>query len=140
MKKIYLSWSEVDQMVSRLLSQIVSSGKKFDQVVGVANGGLYISNKIAQVLNIPHKIIKISYYDGMNHRLYPIIEKIDYPIRNSLIVDDLIDNGHTCQTIKDHYGLETNDIAVLFWNTKSGIQPTYFVAEKPDAWIVFAWE
>ena len=126
------TYAQIDEMIDNLVGQI---NKQYDQVVGIANGGLYISRKIASALNLPHQSVRISFYD----HAVPIIEYNSGPIKNCLVVDDLIDGGKTVNKFEEIFGTE-NDVAVLFWNIKSR-KPNYYVQEKPDGvWITFPWE
>lgn len=135
---IIYSKSVIDRMVFDLIMQIRVSQQKFSSVVGIANGGLYISKCVAQHLFLRHSMIRISYYDSKHHtRPRPLI---DCPVikHNSLIVDDLVDSGKTLKTFRDIYG-HSHKFAVLFSN--SGVQiPDFYVKTKPNNWIVFPWE
>ena len=61
-----------------------------------------------------------------------------------LIIDDLVDSGHTLKTIKDYYTLLTNTIihtAVLITKTKTKFLPDFSVETAPhDIWITFPYE
>jgi len=136
--KIYLSQSEIDAMIKELAWQVQISGYRLAQVVGIANGGLPVSEPLADLLGLPHESVRISHYDGQILRATPIIEGcLSHPVGN-LIVDDLIDAGWTHNTFAKHFGFEGNEMAVLFWNP-AGPEPEFWVDEKPDAWVVFPW-
>ncbi len=137
--KIYLPQLIVNSMIQELAWRVqANSYRKFSRVVGIANGGLPISERLATLLELPHESVRISHYDGDVLRETPIIEgQLTQPAGN-LIVDDLIDGGWTYNTFAEHYGLEGNAFAVLFWDTE-GPRPDFYVAEKPEDWLVFPW-
>ena len=143
MRKLYLSQTEVDNIVYVLTEQIKRSGRNFDVVVGIENGGLYVSHPIADILNLPHETVKISRYDGETLRQDPIVQKdsFDAQGRTCLIVDDLIDDGGTILAYDQFFGLQDDDaVAVLFWNPRAHICPKFYGLLKPKEWIVFPWE
>jgi hypoxanthine phosphoribosyltransferase len=126
-------------MTRELVKQVRSSGIRFHQVVGIANGGLPVSVPIADALGLPHTSVRISHYDGRILRDTPIIQGELRHLTHNLVVDDLIDEGWTYNTYAEHFGFELSAMAVLFWNT-AGPEPDFYVEEKPDDWIVFPWE
>jgi hypoxanthine phosphoribosyltransferase len=136
---IYLSQSDIDSLLVQLIWRIQRGGRDFSRVVGIANGGLPISKVIAEELKLPHTSVRVSHYDGRILREAPIVEGCLPEPTNNLIVDDLIDRGRTYNTFTEHFGMEGNAMAVLFWNPV-GPEPDYYVREKPDAWIIFPWE
>lgn len=137
--KVYLSNNDFYTMILNLVRKIIDSKRNFTRVVGIANGGLPVSTCIAEALDLPHESVRISHYDGSVLRDMPIIEgQLTQPTSN-LIVDDLIDGGLTYRTFVEHFGLEGNAMAVLFWNTE-GPKPDFYAAEKPAGWVVFPYE
>ena len=140
MEKIYLSKSDVDVLISQLISKIVASSRSFKRVIGIANGGLNVSIPIAKALGLDPRAVRISCYEDTGRRSEPLIEDIDFPVEGSLIVDDLIDGGTTFKTFESTFGMKKCSIAVLFWNFYSRFYPDYYVKEKPNAWLIFPWE
>ena len=139
---LHLSYRIVDEHTSTLIDKIKDSKKSFRYIVGIENGGVHISRKIASALNMEHKTVRISAYDdkGFKLRDIPIVSGNSFG-SNCLIVDDLVDTGSTIKAYDNHFGLKDNSVAVLFWNKQSGYQPDYYVLEKnPGTWIVFPWE
>lgn len=132
--KIYLSQSEIDEMIDSLIHQIKRGGKKYSKVVGIKNGGIHVSEKIAASLNLPHESVRISFYEGDFYEDYKSFNWCT----NLLLVDDLIDRGRTCKHFYNTFGKV--DTAVLLWRKESGIIPTYYARVKPQEWVVFTWE
>jgi hypoxanthine phosphoribosyltransferase len=142
--KYYISQDRVDWMIRTLIRQIVGSGTNYTIVVGIRNGGTHISKPVAEALGLPHQEVHISYYTTKS----PIFKNINFTwdkLDNVLIVDDLIDKGKTVKALIHHCNQDLDtipnsiDVAVLYWKYNSFV-PTYYVEEKPDAWVVFPWE
>lgn len=138
--KVYVTPSQVDAMVKSLAKAIKQSGLKFQQVIGIERGGLFISRPLAAMLGLPHDSIIISCYTATGKRLAPIVSG-DYNTNlDTLIVDDLIDGGTTMKLLAKYYPQKPSDaVAVLFWNTTSE-EPDFYVEEKPEQWLIFPWE
>jgi hypoxanthine phosphoribosyltransferase len=132
-------------MIDRLLEDIKLSRRSWSVVVGIADGGLYASRKIARKLDLPHISVGISWYDGDQKREKPIVKTCNellYTHGPRLIVDDLTDVGSTFKSYKEVYGFSfSDDFCVLFHNLKiNDHPPRFYAAAKPDAWVVFPWE
>jgi len=145
---INVSKEEIDDMICHLAEKIKKSNKRFDEIVGIANGGLYISKPLSEKLDIPHSEVRISFYqDGMEKNSDAIIEQRTFIIDNNkkyLLVDDLIDSGATLNCFKDYFKMVQNfnfEMACLYWYPEGifGGMPDYYIKEK-YAWIVFPWE
>ena len=109
----YFTWSEFDKSVDHIANKC--KFLKFSGIYGVPRGGLCLAV-------------------ALSHKLK--INLISEPIKNSLIVDDVYETGHTLNSFKD---IEGSMFFVLF----SKINPTWwntvFKSEKNE-WIVFPWE
>lgn len=133
MKETIVPQEEIDQLIENLIEQIRNSGKQYDYVVGIREGGINVSLPISERLNLPHKTVKISFYDkngGIDSDGFVFAP-------NGLLVDDLVDGGKTILTFYDKFG--KLDTAVLFWK-RGAIKPEYYGQEKPEGWLVFPWE
>lgn len=138
MNKIYYTPNQIDKLIRELALEIRPHRSKFQRVVGIANGGLHISQPLAAMLHLPHYSVRISHYDGSTPREVPIVDgELPYPTGN-LIVDDLIDDGFTMRTFDKYFGLAGNATAVLFCKP-GGFVPDFFAAIKPNAWVELPW-
>jgi hypoxanthine phosphoribosyltransferase len=84
--------AEINNLTRILIQRIMPYRRLISYVVGIANGGLYVSKPIATALQIPHTSVRISRYEGSQLREHPIIEG-QPPKSGTLVVDDLIDDG-----------------------------------------------
>ena len=109
----YFTWSEFDKSVEKIANKC--RFKEFSGIYGVPRGGLCLAV-------------------ALSHKLK--IELISKPIKNSLIVDDVYETGHTLTTFKDIEGamffVLFSKIKPIWWNTVH--------ISKKNQWIVFPWE
>jgi hypoxanthine phosphoribosyltransferase len=141
--KVYVPQIDINAMIEDLANHIKSSERKFDLVVGIENGGVYISRPLAELFSLPHASVKINRYDGEHRRPNIIIYDNGFRPegRTCLVVDDLIDDGGTMLAYGRHFGIGSNDaIAVLFWSGTELVKPDFYCLRKPKEWIVFPWE
>ena len=115
MERIFVSWEEYEDMVSSLKKLIRDSKIVFDGVYGIPRGGLILAVSLSHELNLPLLI---------------------YPTTNTLVVDDISDEGKTLSSLKNR------KIATLFSTPWTKIKPDWFIKEKEnkDSWIIFPWE
>ena len=118
MKKMYISWDDVQRMVADILQQMQVDGWKPDVIVGITRGGLTPAVLLSQHLNVPMYTLDvrlrdtsedyaiesnlwlaewafgaIPYGHSSNSRYEPKFRK------NILIVDDINDSGATINWI-----------------------------------------
>jgi hypoxanthine phosphoribosyltransferase len=137
---------KADEMILKLSRRIALDNNKFDYIMGIENGGLNVSKPLSEMLNVPHKSIKISFYkEGNSANTTPDIDLHGHVFNQKdrvLVVDDLIDNGHTMKYFQDKFPCKSK-IAVLYWNKygKYHVVPDYFIEEKfVHTWLEFHWE
>lgn len=152
MKKVYVSWNDVQRQVQEICRQMWKDRWVPDYVVGITRGGLTPANLISQYLGVPMETLKVSLRDGNDHCESNFWMQEDAASgKNILIVDDINDSGATLNWIKKDWGDgiqwgQNVRIAVLYDNESSNseITPHYSAedinkAEDPQ-WIVFPWE
>jgi len=79
--KIYLSWSDVEDLVGVLCEKIATKIPNVTHISGLARGGLIPAVLVSHKLNLPYTD-KILWSD-------------DKVIRNTLLIDDICDSGET---------------------------------------------
>lgn len=144
-----LTWSDVEKAVDIIVNRI--GDKKYDFVIGIANGGLIPATLIAKKLNLKTLSVGMSSYKDKAQldkvTVWSDINKIsnmfdDYG--TCLIVDDICDSGKTFHCLKSYYLTEaeiTADTASLAVKPKSTFTPDYYsIIIDSDTWIKFPWE
>ena len=120
MKKIFITWQDVEGMCQEILRQIQKDKWRPDYVVGITRGGVVPANLISQYLECPMETLKVSLrnnggcetncwmaedafgYVGSAGRIDDSIT--DRALRkNILIIDDINDTGATLNWIKQDW-------------------------------------
>lgn len=145
-KLVVVNKDKADEMTFKLSKRIILDNHKFDYVLGIENGGLNVSIPLSKMLELPHKSIKISFYNDENKiNKIPNVDFHGININKSdkvLVVDDLIDSSATFNYFKNNI-ICNYKIAVLYWNkyNKNKIIPDYYIEEKfMNTWLEFYWE
>lgn len=161
MKKVYVSWSDVQRQVQEILRQMLLDNWRPDYVVGITRGGLVPANLISQYLNCGMETLKVKLQDGAQECESNCWMSEDaFGGKKILVVDDINDSGATLNWIKNDWPsscLPNNDkwntvwgnnvrVAVLYDNQSSeSVMPISYSAEsinkfEDPQWIVFPWE
>lgn len=146
--ELNLTWSDVEQAVNIILNRI--GNKKYDYVIGIANGGLIPATLIAKRLKLKTMSVGLESYDGKDFKnvtLWSEINKRLYILQNHglcLLVDDISDSGRSFNYIKNAY-LKNEEIlcdtASLVVKPKTTFIPDYFAMNvHTDTWVKFPWE
>jgi hypoxanthine phosphoribosyltransferase len=152
MKKVYVSWNDVQRQVQELVRQMWQDRWVPDYVVGITRGGLTPANLISQYLGVPMETLKVSLRgeEPDCESNFWMQEDADRG-RNILIVDDINDSGETLNWIQKDWGQSVRwgdnvRVAVLYDNESSdSIHTPDYSAESINKaadpqWIVFPWE
>ena len=124
-KKVYVGWGELEESVSKLVSNI----KEVDYVVGIPRGGLIIAVMISHRLGIKH--MTIDHLEKLEEDGFELIKK------RILIVDDISDSGQTLKRYKkDGYTTATLDVR----NSTITVPDHYVNWLDNTNWIVYPWE
>lgn len=115
MNKINVTWEKVGKMIDKLAKEIKKSKIKFDGVFGIPRGGLPLAVILSHQLDIPVLL---------------------YPTKDTLVVDDISDNGFTLQRMKN------KKIATLYSTDWTITKPDWFIEMKKSKndWLIFPWE
>ena len=113
--KVYLTWKEVDTLVTILKNKVLDKLPEIGSVMGIARGGLIPAVMLSHKLGVPYTNL------------------ID---PNTLVVDDICDSGNT---IKEAPGLYT---ATLHYKESAIVKPTIYASllVNESQWISYPWE
>ncbi len=145
-EKKHIEWLEFGRLCERLARSVRESEKKVDLVVGIARGGIPPAMVVADRLRVPIDFINVKSYTGVQQRgRVKIISTLfeDATEKHVLVVDDLVDQGETMETIIDYLNERYHPTwlmtAALFIKPWSKFRPDFFV-DTTDSWVVFPWE
>ena len=113
--KVYITWEQVDTLVTILKHKILDKLPEIGSVMGIARGGLIPAVMLSHKLGVPYTNL------------------ID---PNTLVVDDICDSG---VTIKEAPGLYT---ATLHYKSSAIVKPSVYASLllNENQWIVYPWE
>lgn len=142
------------QGIDELEQKILESNIKYDYVVGIVRGGAIPAIQLSHRLGIPARMLHWQTRDGdeNDHLMLRIIAEDFLAGKNILLVDDIVDSGHTINEITCLVGqmLEAQDAdinetnrfntAALVTRTTAKHQPNFFHIKDPEGWVDFFWE
>ena len=113
--KVYLTWKEVDTLVTILKNKVLDKLPEIDSVMGIARGGLIPAVMLSHKLGVPYT-------------------QLVGP--NTLVVDDICDSG---ETLKDAPGSYT---ATLHYKSSAISTPNVYASLllNENQWISYPWE
>jgi len=117
-KKEKYTWEEFERDVKKIAAW--ARGRQVKNIYGIPRGGLVLAVKLSHTLNLPL-----------------VLSREDIS-RDTLIVDDIIDEGNTIDRLLASIG-EHHHIASIFYNKEAKHAPHFFVREKKN-WVIFPWE
>lgn len=139
MKRINLTWQNVEKQVQELLRQLQQDQWKPDYIVGLTRGGLVPANLISQYLGVRMETLKVCLRDNaecetncwMPEDAIGYVSKFDGEAeiayrrpelrQNILIVDDINDSGATLNWIKQDWESSVGGVADSeLWDTVWG--------------------
>lgn len=112
------TWEEFEKDCKEIAAW--AKGRHVKNIYGIPRGGLVVAVKLSHLLDVPL-----------------VLNREDIS-RDTLIVDDIIDEGNTVERLLASIG-EHHHIASLFYNTTAKHTPHFFVREK-KTWVLFPWE
>jgi hypoxanthine phosphoribosyltransferase len=143
----YLSWSDLDDMTRSLAEMVQFSGKKYDRVIALANGGLTMVRHFADLIDL--RVIsemQVAFYRGINetHTAPEVIQPLSVDITGQriLIFEDIVDSGATLEFTLDYLlkkGAAEVHTAALCRKSRASVHPEYSV-QLLDRWVVFPYE
>lgn len=140
-----LSWCQFHQDCERLAGRIRDAGKRYDKMVCITRGGVFVGGLLAHFLDIRDiTTIALKLYDGSTQQAEVVeVSAPDMPEPGSsiLVVDDLLDSGRTLAYIMEKWGDDYEiDFAVLYDKGGGEIRPDFMAMPIPNEWVWFPWE
>jgi hypoxanthine phosphoribosyltransferase len=144
-REIFISWEDFQRYADNIVSDIKHNGKKYDVIVGVARGGLFLAGYLSYHLGIKEvDIVNVQTYENrkiVDPRVLDLPKKIVG--ENILLVDDILDSGTTFRILTEWMNQSNKqfDKAVLVDKCKSVIKAEYIgLKVRSDSWVVYPWE
>ena len=108
MKKVTVTWANVESMCQDIIRQIQLANWKPDYVVGLTHGGLVPATLISQYLNIPMETLQVRVHGNVKEsesNLWMSEDAYGYldSPKQILIVNDIDDTGDTLNWIKQDW-------------------------------------
>ena len=156
-EKLIIDWKQYNLIVEKLAIQIHESGYRPDLLIGIARGGLPITDVLSRIFKLKCAYIAVESYSGkgiedqqgelvFSREMSSTVQDMK---GNILLCDDLSDTGVTLnksiQWLNDYDPLKGNikDIkTAVLWKKKDSTFEPDFCAQKLDSnpWIVQPFE
>jgi len=145
---LHISWDRYNMLVEQLALTVHESGYGFNQIICIARGGLRVGDVLSRIFTVPLAILSTHSYTADGGSLRGDLVIAEHMTMTSpklgehvLLVDDMVDSGHTLETVFNTLPQRFPHIAevktaVLWWKACSVFKPDYFVEYLPDSpWI-----
>jgi len=142
-----VDWAGFYHLCLELVDRVLTSGKKFDVIVGISRGGLVPARILSDELENPNVVIvRVEYYTDI-YKVRPeprVVQVPDLELagKDVLLVDDVADSGRSLESVSKllkHEGAKSLSIATVFYKPWSLVVPDFYV-RTTDRWIVFPHE
>ena len=138
-KTFPVTWDELHRHSRALAWRLLELGP-WRGIVAVTRGGLVPAAIVARELDVRLvDTVCIASYDERNQRDLDILKPITGDGEGFLIIDDLVDTGHTARAVREM--LPTAHFATVY--AKPAGRPmvdTYVTEVSQDTWILFPWD
>ena len=139
---------DIIALVEGLKEAMAARDGKWRAVIGIARGGVFPAQRVAEALGIEYREIGISYYQGTVRGSEPMVLEGLSDERDGeglLVVDDVIDSGGTALCVWRM--LPRCDLAAIYIKP-AGLSAViaawggapYCGRQMDDKWIVFPWD
>ena len=143
-----ISWPRYNTLVEMLAQKVYESGFRFNQIICIARGGLRVGDVLSRIFDQPLAILSTHSYTAEGGTIRGELVIAEHMTMTKprlgdrvLLVDDMVDSGHTLAAVHDELPRRFPHIselhtAVLWWKACSVFKPDYFVEHLPDSpWI-----
>ena len=149
-EKIYLSWSDVDNLISRKLMPRLQN-HNYDVVLAITRGGIVPGGMIVEQLGIQQILVaSVDFYEDAEHDLdWPVFMQFpsDSLLRGQqvLIVDDVWYRGLEILSVTERVeqaGGRPTSVVLHYKSMYSRFEDKApdFYAEETNDWIIYPWE
>lgn len=137
MKVERVTWQDFSGSIKKFLQSI----PRYDNYVGILNGGALPAMLLAKYNQSNLVYIKASHYDGKKRKKkvalsYPSREVLDMK-GTVLLVDDVSDTGDTLRLAKETFFI--SDELTLHQKPWTKLKPKY-CWRTTDKWLIYPWE
>lgn len=147
-RDLWVNWDRYNRLVEQLAFVVHASGWSFYQILCLARGGLRVGDVLSRIFEVPLGILATSSYREAfgtqqgDLDIAPFITMTRGSLSGRvLLVDDMVDTGHTLVRVRDHLARQFPAVtelktAVLWWKGHSVVDPDFYV-QKLDSnpWI-----
>ncbi|MEO5765331.1 MAG: phosphoribosyltransferase [Casimicrobiaceae bacterium] len=145
---LHVTWDQYNTLVERLALAVHDSGFRFNQIICIARGGMRVGDVLSRIYEQPLAILSTHSYSTEGGTLRSDLVIAEHMTMTKprlgdkiLLVDDMVDSGHTLQAVHAELPRRFAHItelrtAVLWWKACSVFKPDYHVDYLPDnPWI-----
>ena len=138
-KNFPVTWDELHRHARALAWRLVALGP-WTQIVAVTRGGLVPAAIVARELDLRLiDTVCIASYDDREQGQLSILKRVEGDGAGSLIIDDLVDTGHTARVVREM--LPKAHFATIYAKPAGRPLVDTFVTEvSQDTWILFPWD
>jgi hypoxanthine phosphoribosyltransferase len=146
--KLDVSWEQYNTLVERLALNVYEAGYAFNQLICIARGGLRVGDVLSRIYELPLAILSTHSYSASGGTIRGELVIAEHMTMTAprlgervLLVDDMVDSGHTLAAVRDELPKRFPHItalktAVLWWKGCSVFKPDFYVEYLPDSpWI-----
>ena len=143
-----VTWDDYNTLVERLALNVHRSGFSFNQIICIARGGLRVGDVLSRIYELPLAILSTHSYAEGGGTVRGQLVIAEHMTMTSprlgdriLLVDDMVDSGHTLAAVHDELPKRFPHItalktAVVWWKACSVFKPDYYVDYLADnPWI-----
>jgi len=148
MASLVVTWEQYNVLVERLALIVHESGYSFNQIICIARGGMRVGDVLSRIFDTPLAILSTHSYAAGGGTVRGELVIAEHMTMTKprlgervLLVDDMVDSGHTLQAVHAELPQRFAHIrelrtAVLWWKACSVFKPDYWVDYLPDnPWI-----
>jgi hypoxanthine phosphoribosyltransferase len=148
MPSLHVSWEQYNRSVERLAHNVFASGYAFNQIICIARGGLRVGDVLSRIYELPLAILSTHSYSASGGTIRGELVIAEHMTMTAprlgdrvLLVDDMVDSGHTLAAVHDELPKRFPHItalktAVVWWKACSVFKPDFYVEHLADSpWI-----